>query len=155
MKKGFLAVLFVFLFAAIIVYAAAPKSQVSLNFNPRLVLYISAFVLLGVLLGAISGKLHFTGVPGKKLPDKGEFCLCCIHELKDRVLLYLVDANSNRERVYEIGKNQLLDKEGEEFTDFKNFPRKFIAMRRTINPEGESGPASKDRDVYYCIPMNV
>ena len=147
MKKIFW-VLFVCLFAAVVVYAAAPRSLVSLNFNSRLALVISAFVLAGIGVGFLGGKNRYKGMPRKKLPDKGEFLLCCIHELRDTVLLYLMDRESEKSRIFEIGKKQLLDKDGQEISDFTKFPREFIVMKRSVG--GENGPV---RTVYYIIPM--
>lgn len=147
MKKLFW-FLFICLFAAVIFYAAAPESQVKLNINSEPVLVISFFALVGIGLGFLGGKDRYMGMPRKKLPDKGEFLLRCVHELSDYVLLSLVEEGSSKCLIFEIGKKQLLEKGGQEFSDFTKLPREFIVMKRDV-AEGD-GPV---RTVYYLIPM--
>ena len=147
MKKLFW-FLFVCLFAAVIFYAAAPESLVSLNINLELTLVISFFALVGIGLGFLGGKERYKGMPRKKLPDKGEFLLRCAHELSEYVLLSLIEQEAGKCLVCEIGKKQILDKDGREFADFTKLPREFIVMKRDV-AEGD-GPV---RTVYYLIPM--
>lgn len=147
MKKLFW-VLFVFLFAAIIIYTAAPESVVSIGLDPKLALVTEAFALAGIGLGFLGGKNRYKGTSKKKLPDKGEFFLRCAHDLKDHVILYLVEIDSERGKLFEVGKKQLLDKDGNEFTDFTKMPRQFIVMKRDVAED--NGPV---RTVYYIIPM--
>lgn len=147
MKKLFW-FLFICLFAAVVFYTAAPESLVKLNINSELVLVISFFSFVGIGLGFLGGKIRYKGMPRKKLPDKGEFLLRCFHELPEYVLLSILEEESGKCLICEIGKKQLLDKDGREFSDFTKLPRRFIVMRRDV-ADGD-GPV---RTVYYLISM--